>query len=115
MVTNGQMQNIDLSFHLVRKQAEADQLYQTSEIALHPDVAIWVKDNIIKTLQDLKETNETNNDVFLVGDYNHEISPNDKIARFALNHALLDKKDKLITTLRSPDPEYPRGEPTSKL
>jgi len=106
-INEAQMQDIDVAFHLVRKQSEADQLYQTSEIALHPDVKKWVRSNIIKSLQELKEEGDANNSVFLVGEYNHEISPNDKIAKFALNQVLLSKKGKLITALRCPDPEYP--------
>lgn len=106
-INANQIQNIDVAFYLVRKQVEADQLYQTSEIALAPNVKEWVRSNIVKTLQGLKEEDEANATVFLIGDYNHEISPNDKIARFALNQVLLDKKGRLIAALRNTDPEYP--------
>jgi len=100
-----QLSNIDVSFHLVKKQREADDQYQTLEIELAPDVKKWIRKNIIKSLIDLKH----DNNVFNVGDYNHEISINDKIAKFSLNTVtdMLDKKIKLISSLRRSDTEYP--------
>lgn len=109
MLTDETLNEVDLSFHLVRLQKEADSFYQSSGIQLAPDVIKWVKKSIFKTLQGLKEVDDTGSKVFLVGNYNHEIKINDRIARFELseNQGLLDKVRKLTTALRTPDPEYP--------
>ncbi|WP_176220668.1 Kiwa anti-phage protein KwaB-like domain-containing protein [Cohnella massiliensis] len=108
-LTDEALNGVDLSFHLVRVQKESDSFYQSSGIQLAPDVIKWVKKSIIKTLQGLKEVDDTESKVFLVGNYNHEIKINDRIARFELseNLGLLDKVRKLTTALRTPDPEYP--------
>lgn len=108
-LTDEALTGVDLSFHLVRVQKEADSFYQSSGIQLAPDVIKWVKKSIIKTLQGLKEVGDTEDKVFLVGNYNHEIKINDRIARYDLseNQGLLDKVGKLTTALRTPDPEYP--------
>ena len=82
-MTEDELTNVDLSFHLVRLQKESDHLYQTTGIQLAPDVIKWVKKSILKTLQGLKEVDDTEREVFLVGDYNHEITVNDQIAKFS--------------------------------
>ncbi|MEK4508969.1 Kiwa anti-phage protein KwaB-like domain-containing protein [Paenibacillus sp. FSL K6-2524] len=107
-LTDEALNAVDLSFHLVRVQKESDSFYQSSGIQLAPDVIKWDKKSIIKTLQGLKEVDDTGSKVFLVGNYNHEIKINDRIARFELseNQGLLDKVRKLTTALRTPDPEY---------
>jgi len=103
------LNEVDLSFHLVRLQKESDSFYQSSGIQLAPDVIQWVKKSIINTLQSLKEVDDTESEVFLVGNYNHEIAINDRIAKFEMveDPGLIDKVRKLTTSLRSPDPEYP--------
>ncbi|MCK8487024.1 DUF4868 domain-containing protein [Paenibacillus sp. MBLB2552] len=109
-MSDEQLKDVDLSFHLVRLQKEADQLYQSAEIQLAPDVITWLKKNVVKSLNGLKQADETENKVFLVGDYNHEISINDQIAKFTVNEEykeLSDKVGKLTTSLSNPDPEYP--------
>ncbi|EFM09518.1 conserved hypothetical protein [Paenibacillus curdlanolyticus YK9] len=108
-MTEDTLAEVDLSLHLVRLQKEADSFYQSSGIQLAPDVGKWVKKSIVKTLQELKEVDDTESRVFLVGNYNHEIKINDKLAKLELSEdqGLLDKVRKLTTALRSPDPEYP--------
>lgn len=108
-LTDESLNNVDLSFHLVRMQKEADSFYQSSGIQLAPDVIKWVKKSIVKTLQGLRELDDTESKVFLIGNYNHEIKINDRIAKFELSEdqGLLDKVRKLTAALRSPDPEYP--------
>lgn len=116
-LTDEALNEVDLSFHLVRLQKEADSFYQSSGIQLAPDVIKWIKKSIIKTLQGLKELDDTRNEVFMVGDYNHEIKINDRIARFELSEdqGLLDKVRKLTTALRHPDPEYPEKQTNFQL
>ena len=102
---------VDLSFHLVRKQKESDSYYQSTCIQLAPDVIKWLKKSIVNSLQELKEVDDAERQVFLVGDYNHEIKLNDRIAKFVLDddddQGLIDKVTKLVKALRCPDPEYP--------
>ncbi|MGE7827333.1 Kiwa anti-phage protein KwaB-like domain-containing protein [Paenibacillus sp. NPDC093718] len=108
-MTEDELTNVDLSFHLVRLQKEADHLYQSSCIQLAPDVIKWVKKNIVKTIQGLKVVVDNDREAFLVGDYNHEITVNDQIAKFAYAEyeEISRKVGKLVTALNSHDPEYP--------
>ena len=108
-ITNEQLSDVDVTFHLVRKQNEADSLYQTLEVQLAPDVKEWVRKSIINSLKELKQTDDNNNHVFYVGDYNHEISMNDKIAKFALSNAIL-----ILLHKHNINTHYPRIIPTHK-
>ncbi|AFM40261.1 hypothetical protein Desaci_1231 [Desulfosporosinus acidiphilus SJ4] len=99
--TDAQLQNVDVSFHLVSKQNEADNGYQTSEIQLSPDVVYWIKTNVIAMLNKLKQ-----NHVFNVADYNHEIALKDRIAKLSLSVTPLGKKELLMNALRQADPEF---------
>ncbi len=109
VMTEAELTNVDLSLHLVRLQKESDPSYQSTEIQLAPDVIRWVKKNIVKTLQGLKEIDDSGSDIFLVGDYNHEITVNDRIAKFAYadRREIREKAGRLIAALSHPDPEYP--------
>lgn len=104
-----ELTDVDLSLHLVRLQKESDHLYQSSGIQLAPDVIKWVKKSIVKTILSLKEVDDSENEVFLVGDYNHEITVNDQIAKFAYadHQEIKAKVGQLISALNNPDPEYP--------
>jgi hypothetical protein len=106
---NEELNNIEVSFNLVRKQSESDNFFQSLEVQLAPDVQVWLRDHIIKNLNLLRQEDDLNNKVFMVGDYNHEIRMNDKIAKFALDGDLLEKKNKLISALRDSDTEYPEN------
>lgn len=108
-MTEEELTDVDLSLFLVRLQKEADHLYQASGIQLAPDVIKWLKKNIVKTIQGLKEVDDNEREVFLVGDYNHEITVNDQIAKFTYTgyEEISGKIGKLIAALNSPDPEYP--------
>ncbi len=109
IMTEEELTNVDLSLHLVRLQKESDPSYQSTEIQLASEVIRWVKKSIAKTLQGLKEVDDGGGDVFLVGDYNHEITVNDRIAAFAYadHREIRDKAGKLIAALSNPAPEYP--------
>ena len=105
---NDILSNISLTFNLVRKQKHADNFYQANNVSLHPDIISWLKSNIIIFLRELKTTDEES-EYFNVGNYNHEITQQDKIAKYDLSTStdLLEKKDKLINTLHDPSSEFP--------
>lgn len=103
-----QLKEIDLTFYLVRKQKEADDLYQSIEDTLAEDVNHWLKAHIIKALNDMKQNDLGKEDTFHVGDYNHEIERKDQIARYniGLSSSLLSKKNKLIKSFNNLDGEF---------
>lgn len=106
--------DINFSFSLVSKQKESDSFYQSTELALAPEVIKWMKKHIISELKELRTPDESGALIFNFADYNHEIAKLDKIARHDLSTSeaalLKDKKDKLTTSLSMPNPQYDEKE-----
>ncbi|WCK54743.1 DUF4868 domain-containing protein [Aneurinibacillus sp. Ricciae_BoGa-3] len=107
-ISNAQLTEIDISLSLVRKQKESDLFYQSLEISLAIEVKDWLKKHIIKSLKSLKTKGPEGEELFYVGDYNHEIKKQDQIAKYNLSKSaeLKGKKDKLLAAVRNSDPLF---------
>ncbi|MFD5022304.1 Kiwa anti-phage protein KwaB-like domain-containing protein [Paenibacillus sp. NPDC058367] len=106
-LTDDKFKKVNLSLSLVKKQKESDAYYQSSETALAPDVKKWLKEFIVESLDKLKVANEEGIRKFAVCDYNHEITKNESIAKYDVSLSpLKDKKNKLVASIRNPDPMY---------
>jgi hypothetical protein len=101
------LSDLSLTLSLVKKQKESDLCYQSLEISLAPEVKVWLKKSIIKSLKKLKEKDSEGKEKFLVGDYNHEIKKQDHIAKYDVTgKGLEDKLNKMLTSIATPDPLF---------
>lgn len=106
-ISEDKLPQVNLSLSLVNKQRESDAYYQTLETSIAPDVKKWIKEFIVQSLKKMKVADESGIEKFMVGDYNHEITKNDLIAKYDVSDsALLDKKNKLVASLGNPNAMY---------
>ncbi|GGD02276.1 Kiwa anti-phage protein KwaB-like domain-containing protein [Pontibacillus salipaludis] len=106
------LSGIGLSFHLVRKQKHADNLYQSKEVSVSPEVTSWLKKHIVKSLNELKKDDSGVVQRFHVGQYNHEINRQDQLMKFDLDNSsdLLARKRGLISELANSSEDFPEDQ-----
>ncbi|WP_343834625.1 Kiwa anti-phage protein KwaB-like domain-containing protein [Bacillus horti] len=100
-MTDQELGNLDLHAYLVTKASESDELYIAKKELLHDDVRKFLKSSIRRELNDIKHADETENKIFHVTDYNHEITKNDYIAKLTIDFdaTLKSKINKLVQSL----------------
>lgn len=100
-MTPEQLEEVDLEVYLVSKAMLTDNLYNSREEHLDPDLKQWVKESIMKELRRLKFDDEDAEKKFFVSDYDFALTKNDFIAKLDLaeDGTLKEKKDKLIQSL----------------
>ena len=95
-----EVNTLRLEMYLVSKEFESENYYRAIKTELSDTVIKWLRKNLINEINELKVTNEDDELVFAVGDYNFEISVQDTIAKFKYTSSPIENKaEGLISTL----------------
>jgi hypothetical protein len=100
MMTDEELDTLDLQVHLVSKANQSDALYFARKEILDSDLRIWLKKRIKKELNNIK-IDSAEGKKFYTAEYNHELTKADYIAKLVIedDEDLKDKLEKLFKSL----------------